>query len=112
MSDLLAKPHDSHDRTILVSVAIMFVGMIAVVVAVLWRERTGLQDIGGPLIAAGVFVFLGLAYLATTRLAALHGQADRALDDAIGRAEEAARWASKAAELREAARHELSARED
>ena len=50
--------------------------------------------------AAGVFVFLGLAYLGMTRLAELHEQADRKIDEAIARAEEAARWANKAAELR------------
>jgi hypothetical protein len=100
MSDLLAKLHTPHDRAILVAAAIVFVGLAAVAVAILRHEQAGLQDISGPLIAAGVFVFLGLAYLGTTRLAELHEHADTKLDDAIARAEEAARWARKTAELR------------
>lgn len=68
--------HDLFARANIVAAAIVCVGLLAVARAISLQPEGAIQDLSGPIRSAGIFAFLGCAFLVAVRLVAF----DRALD--------------------------------
>ncbi|MGH6718850.1 MAG: hypothetical protein ACREER_05990 [Alphaproteobacteria bacterium] len=101
MADQYARDHRPEGRgDIVVAAAIIGIGLVAIAIALMFRDSVADYGLGVAVIAAGAFVGLGIGVLGISKLAELHARADEALDEALGRAQQASAAAEKAEILR------------
>jgi hypothetical protein len=97
----------------LIAAGIVCVGLLAVAAAIGLRAESGIQDLAGPIRAAGIFAFLGCALLVAVRLVEMHRTIDSEVDKLKARAkasDEIAEAAEKRLEAKRKENHGASAR--